>query len=111
MESRPFVSLWGACIFIGLIGLFFLVVTYGALIVSKKSGHYVSGAPCVGGILIAVAFLTSPCKWLALLGLLDYGVWMLPYLLIKDLVFGKKSEPAASDNSKEKQTNSEREGL
>lgn len=93
-----FVRTWGVCILIGLIGVFFLVMTYGALIVSKKSDHYVSGVPCVGGICIIIAFLLSPCKWLAFLGLLDYGLWYLPYILIKDLVFGKKSEPVDSND-------------
>lgn len=96
-----FVRTWGVCLLIGLIGVFFLVMTYGAMIVSKKSDHYVSGVPCVGGICIVIAFLLSPYKWLALLGFLDYGLWYLPYLLIKDLVFGKKSEPVDDDEGKE----------
>ena len=92
-----FVRTWGLCIFFGVIGLFFLVVTYGALIVSRKSEHNVSGVPCVGGIFIIIAFLFSPYKWLALLGLLDYGFWELPYLLIKDFIIDRNSKPNESD--------------
>lgn len=104
-QEMEFVLKWGACIFFGLIGAFFLVMTYGALIVSKKSGRYVSGVPFFGGICIVIAFLLSPCKWLALLGFLDYGLWYVPYMLIKDLVTGKKSEPVDADDTEQEETN------
>ena len=97
-ESMAFISTWGVCILLGLIGVFFLVMTYGALIVSRKSDHFVSGVPCAGGICIVIAFLLSPCKWLALLGFLDYGFWYLPYLLIKDFIIDKRSEPIDFDD-------------
>ena len=98
-ESMMFISKWGVCILLGSIGVFFLVMTYGALIVSRKSKHFVSGVPCAGGICIVIAFLLSPCKWLALLGFLDYGLWYLPYLLIRDLVIDKKSAPTDLDDA------------
>lgn len=93
-----FINKWIVCVLVGSIGVFFLVMTYGALIASRKSGHHVSGVPCVGGICIVIAFLLSPCKWLAFLGFLDYGFWFLPYAVIKNLVLDKKSEPIDADD-------------
>ncbi|MCQ2103722.1 MAG: hypothetical protein MJY98_10940 [Fibrobacter sp.] len=81
---------WALTMVIGGLGLFFLVMTYGALISSKKSGHYSSGVPLVGGTLIAIAFLISPMKWLAFLGLLDYGFWMILSSLVKNFIAGRK---------------------
>lgn len=86
---------WGLCMLFAVPGVFFLVMTYGALIVSKKTGKHISGVPCIGGICLILAFLLSPCKWLALLGLLDYGLWELPYLLLRDLVFHSSPKPDA----------------
>lgn len=71
------VAAWTPCILISGIGFLLLALTYGARVASKRSGKYVSGTPCFGGLLIALGFLLSPCKWLALLGLLDYGFWEL----------------------------------
>ena len=85
-------SQWAACILIGAVGLFFLIMTYGALLASKKSGKHISGVPCCGGILLIIAFLLSPCKWLAFLGLLDYGLWELPYQLISALIHSKRKK-------------------
>ena len=68
---------WSLTAVLGGIGLFFLIMTYGALYSSHKTGKYVSGVPCVGGFFILIAFLLSPIKWLAFLALLDYGFWMI----------------------------------
>ncbi|MBO4635691.1 MAG: hypothetical protein J5685_00955, partial [Clostridiales bacterium] len=53
---------------------------------SKKSGHYVSGIPLIGGILVALGFLLSPVKWLALLGLLEPSFAILMFRLVPDYV-------------------------
>lgn len=73
-----------------LSGIFWLVgavawfITYiGAPRASKKSGKTVSGIPGVALITFAIAGLLSPCKWLALLALLDY---MIPLILFKWLM-------------------------
>ena len=68
---------WGTFLLCG-IGVFLIVSTY----LANRAGH--SGVPVVGGILVAVGFLISPVKWLALLGLADYGVAYLIYLYITD---------------------------
>lgn len=60
------------------IGAFLVIVTYGA----NRAGR--SGFPIIGGLLIAAGFLISPWKWLALLGLLDYGPGYLAYLYISE---------------------------
>lgn len=54
------------------IGLFFVIMTYGAYYVGT------SGVPFVGGLFIAVGFLLSPWKWLALTALIDPGFWYPP---------------------------------
>ncbi|MBP3233581.1 MAG: hypothetical protein J6M65_04060 [Eubacterium sp.] len=59
------------CIIFVALGVLAWIITVSARISSKKTGHYVSGIPGVGGILIIIGFLTSPVKWLALIGLLD----------------------------------------
>lgn len=83
---------WALTIVLGLIGAFFIAMSYGAMIESKKSGRHISGVPVVGGVILAVAFLLSPVKWLAFLGLLDYGLWMIPFSLISR-IFQKNKKP------------------
>lgn len=79
-----FLTHYTACIILVGIGLFFVIMSY----VAARAGR--TGVPLVGGLLIAVGFLTSPLKWLALLGLIDYGWWLLPYVLISEHLQGKK---------------------
>ena len=68
---------YGVCIILCVIGLFFVTETY----LSRKTTS--SGVPFVGGILIALGFLTTPHKWLALLGMIDPG-WFMPFYAIWD---------------------------
>ena len=75
---------WLMTITLGIIGVFLIAVTYAALYQSKKSKKHISGFPFFGGFILAVAFLFSPIKWLAFLGFIDYGLWLLPYVLIMD---------------------------
>lgn len=77
---------YGVCIILCAIGLFFVSMTYCAHFAGR------SGVPFIGGFLIAIGFLTSPVKWLALLGLIDPGYWSIPYYLIIDSVRGKRFE-------------------
>lgn len=58
------------------VGLFFVSMTYGAYLSER------SGVPLIGGLLIAAGFLTTPVKWLALLGLIDPGYWEILYIII-----------------------------
>ena len=73
-------------------------VTIGAIISSKKTGHYVSGLPAVGGILVIIGFLTSSVKWLAVLGLLDPCLVYLIFVVIPGSIIAeskiKKWEPS-----------------
>ena len=81
---------WLMTITLGIIGAFLIAVTYAALYQSKKSKKHISGFPFFGGFILAVAFLFSPIKWLAFLGFIDYGLWLLPYVLIMDYYNNKK---------------------
>ena len=81
---------WLMTITLGIIGAFLIAVTYAALYQSKKSQKHISGFPFFGGFILAVAFLFSPIKWLAFLGFIDYGLWLLPYVLIMDYYNNKK---------------------
>ena len=101
---------WLMTITLGIIGVFLIAVTYAALYQSKKSQKHISGFPFFGGFILAVAFLFSPIKWLAFLGFIDYGLWLLPYVLIMDYYNNKKFkkiyvqqnfEQRISDESKE----------
>lgn len=82
---------WLMTITLGIIGVFLIAVTYAALYQSKKSQKHISGFPFFGGFILAVAFLFSPIKWLAFLGFIDYGLWLLPYVLIMDYYNNKAS--------------------
>lgn len=73
-----FLTQYGGCILLCAVGLFFVVMSY----LAAKYGR--SGVPFVGGFLIALGFLTTPHKWLALLALVDYGYWYIPYAVISD---------------------------
>ena len=101
---------WLMTITLGIIGVFLTAATYAALYQSKKSQKHISGFPFFGGFILAVAFLFSPIKWLAFLGFIDYGLWLLPYVLIMDYYNNKKFkkiymqqnfEQRISDESKE----------
>lgn len=75
------------------IGLFFWSITYiFAPLESKKSGKRVSGFPGVALICFILAGLLSPCKWLALLSLLDFSVTVLPFFLLKKFLFKKNKD-------------------
>ena len=60
------------------IGLFLVISSYKA----NKVGR--SGIPFLGGILIAAAFLVSPVKWLAVLGLCDHSITYFVYIFISE---------------------------
>ena len=67
------------CVVLVLMGLFFIVCNIANMINNRLHKTHVSGIPFLGGLLIAIGFLTTaaPFKWLALLGFLDPTFWML----------------------------------
>ena len=77
---------WAACGFFAIPGALCILVSYGAMLASRREGRHISGVPLFGGVLVALGFLLSPCKWLALLGLLDYGVWMVGWSIVSDIL-------------------------
>ena len=58
----------------GSIGLLYLVLGLFMLFGKNDTDRSVSGVPFLGGIHFLIAGLISPCKWLALLCILDYAV-------------------------------------
>ena len=77
---------YGVCIILCVIGAFFVTVTYISMFTKP------SGVPFVGGILIAIGFLTTPVKWLALLGFVDPGWFMLISFFRDNLRWKKKKK-------------------
>lgn len=77
-SNLPDSTKWTVAIILALIGGFFMFMTYGAMITSKKQNTHVSGVPLVGAIFVFLGFILSPIKWLAFLALLDPGIWMVP---------------------------------
>ena len=91
---NDFIMQYGLCILLCAIGLFFIVMTYGAHFAGR------SGVPMLGGLLIAIGFLTTPIKWLALSGLiLDPGYLSIPYFLILDNIRNKKFQAVYSNRN------------
>ena len=73
------------CDILVVLGILAMRLTYVmAPRASKKEGHYVSGIPCTGGILIALGFLTSSVKWLAVIGIFEPGILYLIFKMIPE---------------------------
>lgn len=69
------------------VGLIFWVITYiAAPLQSRKEHRYVSGVPGTAFVIFLLGGLLSPCKWLALLCLLDFSVTLLPFYLLIELI-------------------------
>lgn len=66
-----FLTDYGAGLLVCCVGLFFIIMTYGAFFAGR------SGVPLCGGVLIAFGFLLTPSKRLALLCFADPGWYML----------------------------------
>jgi len=69
-----------------ILGILSWIITVGAYISGKKSGRYVSGLPAVGGIMVAIGFLTSSAKYLAFLGLLDPALFYLIFKVVPECI-------------------------
>lgn len=72
-----FFSQYGVQILCFLLGAFFIGVSYAAMRAQR------SGVWFIGGILILIGGLLSPCKWPALLALADQGFWF-PFYMLRD---------------------------
>ena len=97
MEANSIRVRWYAYAFIAFFGVLCLILTYSALIASRKEKKHISGVPLFGGFFLFVAGLVSPCRWLCLLFLLDYGYWEIAYTLYCDFI--KKNKNQNSDKS------------
>lgn len=75
---------WAMPGILGTIGLFYLIVQIPIFFEkNKKDGRNHSGVPFIGGLHFLIGGLISPCKWLAVLCLLDYVVIGSIYNIIK----------------------------
>ena len=75
---------WAGPAILIAIGMFLIVMSYGALIQSKRTGRHISGIPFFGGLFVFLGFVISPIKWLAILALVDYSYGMLVYCLLSE---------------------------
>lgn len=80
------------------IGLFFVIMTYGAAYESSKSDHFISGVPFVGMIFLLIGGLISTFKPLALICLIDPGPWMMICSAVSDYRKNKKFFGYIEDN-------------
>lgn len=69
------------------VGLIFWVITYIAAPLQSRKGHkHISGVPGTAFVIFLLGGLLSPCKWLALLCLLDLSVTALPFYLLIEFI-------------------------
>ena len=103
---------WVFPILIGGIGLLYVILNIGAILETKKiqregSDHHISGIPILGGIHLLIAGLISPCKWLALLCVLDFTCWEFVYVFCLESLIQKirsrKEERSDGQDSKIKE--------
>ena len=91
-----FIRQYIICTVFVAMGLFLIIGNVSIMISHRFRKTHASGIPILGGILIAIGFLTTPkpFKYLALLGLLDPTVWMqfvnIYYCKNEDAIFEKR---------------------
>ena len=93
---------WWVYIVLALPGIFLFIMNWGAFINNIRGKKFVSGIPLIGGLWIAVTCLISPCKWLALAGVADPGIWLLVVALFREFFpFWKKSGNIVDEDRKD----------
>ena len=102
---------WVFPIIIGVIGFLYITLNICANVESKKiqargEDRHVSGIPFLGGIHLLIAGLISPCKWLALLSVLDYTFWEFIYVVF---FYERRNKPKEEAEAEEEKKDSERE--
>ncbi|MBQ8959884.1 MAG: hypothetical protein IJ071_01540 [Ruminococcus sp.] len=98
MPSHP----WAVPGIIGGIGVLYIIYYIAAIIATKRiqrkgSSRHISGIPFLGGIHILIAGLISPCKWLALLCVLDLSFWSFLYAVFIKGAFRKDETTGEKD--------------
>ena len=86
---------------LGGIGILYIFINIMANVESKRiqargEDRHVSGIPFLGGIHLLIAGLISPCKWLALLSVLDYTFWEFLYVV---LIYERRNKPKEDKES------------
>ncbi|MBR7019711.1 MAG: hypothetical protein IKI15_01480 [Lachnospiraceae bacterium] len=103
---------WVFPIIIGVIGFLYIILNICANVESKKiqargEDRHVSGIPWLGGIHLLIAGLISPCKWLALLSVLDYTFWEFIYVVFFYERRNKPKEEEAEEVEEKKDSDGE----
>lgn len=83
---NEFLMKYSLSFLLAAVGVFFVVFNYSAVVHSKKSGHYVSGIPFIGGVLLFFAFIITPLKLLSLTCLLDYSIPMFFVSFVPEMI-------------------------
>lgn len=87
------------CVVFAAMGLFLIIGNISVMLSHRFKKTHASGIPFLGGILIAIGFLTTPkpFKYLALLGFLDPTIWMMfvsiYYCKNEDAILEKRYAP------------------
>ena len=92
---------WWICIVLAIPGLFLFGMNWAIFFHNLKGKKWVSGIPPAGGVWIAVTALLSPCRWLALIGLADPGVWLFVQALISELSAHPTESTEPEDSGRE----------
>ena len=92
---------WVLPAILGSIGLFYFVIQLPLFFGTNKDGHSHSGVPIIGGIHFLIAGLISPCKWLALLCLLDYVFIGIIYKHFYPDAFDKGDDNGGADKERQ----------
>ena len=92
---------WWVYLILALPGIILFVINWGIFFNNVSGKKWISSIFLIGGLWIAVVCLISPCKWLALTGLADPGVWMPVHALFKELFSGKKKPVNGKDTGSE----------
>ena len=74
---------WILTIIIGGLGMLLIIANLIGLVLNVRKKQKGSVVPFVGAILIVIAGLLSPIKWLSIFFILDPSIWLFLYSAIK----------------------------
>ena len=80
---------WILSIVIGGLGILLIIANYIGLVLNVRKKQKGSVVPFIGAILILIAGLLSPIKWLSIFCILDPSIWLFLYSAIKTRGFKK----------------------
>ena len=83
---------WWMYIVLAVPGILMFLVNWMIFFHNTSQKKFVSGIPPAGGAWIAIVCLISPCRWLALIGFADPGLWLFVVAVITELLQSKKEK-------------------